>query len=344
MKRIKVGVLYGGKSPEHLVSIESGKAIFSSLSEEKFDKHRIYINEEGEWFLDDRKKGIDEILSYGFDIVFIALHGPNGEDGSIQGLLEIYNVPYTGSDFYASSIAMDKEKTKLILKGLGIKTPKFISFYKNEVDVKRIEKEIGYPCVVKPSRLGSSVGVNIVENKEEIGKFIEEAFKYSERVIVEEYVTDNYKEGKEIECAIIGNKNPISLGIAEILPKRKFYDYTAKYTEGLTEFFIPARLDEETYKRAEEIAVRVYKVVGCKGFARVDMFTRGKEIFVNEVNTIPGFTKVSMFPAIAEKKGISFKELVERIIDLGIEEYREKKRIFKNTIEFIREKKSNKII
>lgn len=336
MKMIKVGVLYGGRSPEHLVSIESGKAIYSSLSDKKFDKHKIYIDEEGKWFLDGKEMKIDEILGLGFDIIFIALHGPNGEDGSIQGLLEIYDVAYTGSDFYASSVSMDKEKTKLILKGLGIKTPEFLSFDRNEMDKRKIKTHIGYPCVVKPLRLGSSVGVSIVEDEEGIDEAVKDAFKYSERIIVEEYVTDNYREGNEIECAIIGNENPISLGIAEILPKRKFYDYKAKYTEGLTEFFIPARLPKDIFKRAEEIAVKVYKAIGCKGFARVDMFVRGEEIFVNEVNTIPGFTKVSMFPAIAEKKGISFQELVERIIDLGLESYRERKRIFENTINFIR--------
>lgn len=324
----KVIVLMGGPSFEHEVSLTSGEAIYNALlKSDTYEPYKIFIDKKGHFQEPEFYKNCD--------FAFIALHGPFGEDGTIQGFLETLDIPYSGAGVLASAIAMDKEITRRVLIAEGISTVPTLFYHKyNSLkDLSNInddiEKNFGFPCVVKTPVSGSSIGVSIVDNFSGLEEGINLALEFGNRFMIEEYMTLEYLEGKEIECGILGNEDPRALSLCEIVPRKRYYDYEAKYTEGFTDFFIPARLSENKIKEAQEISIKAYQAIGSEGFARVDMYMKKDNIFVGEINTIPGFTSTSVFPMLAMQEGIGFTELVEEIIKFGYESYTRKK-IFKS--------------
>lgn len=324
IKRLKVAVLCGGPSPEHEVSLASGKKIFNVLDRDKFEPELII------WERDDTPPVSGEEFRR-FDLVFIAMHGPFGEDGTVQAFFELLDVPYTGSGVAASRLGMDKVASKLFFRSAGIPTPENKAAERVEQGFRALEV-VGLPCVVKPSAQGSSVGVSIVRRRREFKEAFSKAIKFDGRAIVERYI-----EGREINAGILGNQKPIALPLIEIVPKREFFDYEAKYGSlaalenhvpsraqgydpALAEEITPAPLDRKITKEMQEMAVRAYQALGCCGFARVDMLLEeGGRIYVLEVNTIPGLTKNSLLPKEARAAGIKFPQLLEMIIDFALE-------------------------
>ncbi len=262
------------------------------------------------------KRGADEP---GADVAFIALHGRGGEDGTIQGLLELLGIPYTGSGVLASALAMDKPLSKRVFRAEGIPTPRWRDFRPDNctdvaVIAAEIESALGLPAVIKPACEGSTIGVSIVRRREELPPALEYAARYGPRILAEEFVA-----GTEITAGILGNRSPAVLPLVEIVPRGGFYDYEAKYTPGATEEIVPARVDERTAERAREMALAAFEALGCRGFARVDMIAGAHGPVVLELNTIPGLTQTSLVPRAAQEAGISFPQLLGRIIELALE-------------------------
>lgn len=308
MKRLKVAVLCGGPSPEHEVSLSSGEKVFRALDQEKFVPKLIVWG-----------RGYTPPLTVGefkrFDLVFIAMHGPFGEDGTVQAFVEILGVPYTGSGVVASRLGMDKVASKLLFRSAGILTPEYKIAERFGQGLQALET-VGLPCVVKPSSQGSSVGVSIVRREHDFKRAFAEAVKFDGRAIVERFI-----KGREINAGILGNQKPAALPLIEIVPKKEFFDYEAKYDPAMAEEITPAPLDRKTTMGMQEIALRAYRALGCRGFARVDMFLgEGGKIYVSEVNTIPGLTENSLLPKEARAAGIAFPELLEMIIDFALEQ------------------------
>ena len=291
-KKIKVVVLMGGKSPEHEISIISGREVIRNLDRRKYLSSRIVISKSG--------KGIEKIFRAKADVVFIAMHGPFGEDGTIQGMLELAGLKYTGSGVLASAIGMDKIMFRKVMRAEGIPVPKSTT---------------EFPCFVKPHNQGSSVGASIVRNEKELAKAIKLARKYSDKVLVEEYLV-----GKEVTCAVLGNEDPKVLPVIEIVPlKGEFFDYESKYTESGAEEIVPARISKTLTKKVQDMAVKVYKAIGCRGFGRVDFILKDNQHpVVLEINTIPGLTPMSLLPKAAKAAGISYPRLLDRIIRYAI--------------------------
>ncbi len=290
---MRVGVIFGGISKERDVSLKTGQAISKALKELGYDVVDIKADE----------RIVEQILQAKIDIAFIALHGRFGEDGTVQGLLELLRIPYTGSSCIASAIGMDKVVTKKILVSEGIKTPAFQVLYNRED-----KRMIDYPLVVKPPCEGSTIGINIVFNDDEFYKALEEAFLLGDKVLIEKYV-----KGKELTVAVFEDEvyTPI-----EIRPKKGFYDYNSKYTKGATEYIIPPQCSDDIVKEMMETAKKAYKAIGCSGAARVDFMLDSEEeiSYVLEINTIPGMTETSLLPKAAAYHGIDFKSLVEKIL------------------------------
>jgi D-alanine-D-alanine ligase len=307
-----VAVVCGGRSAEREISLKTGQAIYETL--QKADIEVVKLDPQAESFHQD-------LVSKDIDVAFIALHGRYGEDGIIQGLLEMEQIPYTGSGVLASSMAMDKIISKKIFKQEGILTPEFEVI--NRQDWKQKDKkniveligDLGFPLVVKPALEGSSLGLSIVKEKDKLLKAIDEAFKYDEEILIEEYIT-----GKEVTTGILGNQKLIVLPIIEIEPKSGVYDFEAKYTKGMTEFVIPARLDDKIYKQVEQVSYKAYQALKCAGMSRVDLIvSKFGEPYVLEVNTIPGMTETSLLPQAARAAGIDFVELVIKILEYALE-------------------------
>jgi D-alanine-D-alanine ligase len=311
----KIVVLAGGPSSEREVSLESGKEVLKAL---------ISLGYEAE-LLDLDSFFIEKIKEKKPDIVFIALHGKPGEDGTVQGALEILKIPYTGSGVLASALAINKLFTKRIFLSSGLSVLPFLSFsheeWKNfsEKVFEKVRKVLGYPVVVKPVSQGSSVGVSVIEEEKLLLRAVEEALKYDERFILEKFV-----RGREIQVGVLGNEDPRPLPPIEIRPKKKFFDYEAKYTPGLAEEITPAPIDGKRTEEAQKLALKAYKALGCEGFARVDMFLVEEKLYLSEVNTIPGLTANSLFPKEARAAGIDFPQLVEEILDLAWEKFLKK--------------------
>jgi len=260
-------------------------------------------------------------------VVFPVLHGPYGEDGTIQGLLELANIPYVGAGVLGSAISMDKDVMKRLFREAGIPVVKFLVFTHNsleKIDFDWVRDKLGLPFFIKPANLGSSIGMNKVKKKEEFQPALEEAFQYDNKILVEEYI-----EGREIECSVLGNHNPVASLPGEIISRHEFYSYEAKYLDNKGAILeIPARLSQKLIRKIQNLSIKVFKVACCKGMARVDFFLKqNKEIIVNELNTIPGFTRVSMYPKLWEASGISYPELIDRLIQLALERFQEKKRL-----------------
>lgn len=332
-------VLCGGQSPEHLISLRSCKNILVAIGQEKYKITLIGISQEGKWILMDPtsiptevpntgdevflKLGskdpftVNGVSLGGFDVVFPILHGPNGEDGSIQGLLRLLGVPFVGCDVLSSAVSMDKDMSKRLLRDSGINVAKWLMYKRGEATpaFDEVSKKLSEVVFVKPSNMGSSVGVHRVRSQSEWEYALNDAFKYDRKVLVEEGIN-----GRELECAVLGNDHPIASGLGEV-KSGDFYSYEEKYdSSSNAEVVIPAPLEEEMAAKLKQIALASYKALDCRGLTRVDMFlTPEGKIFVNEVNTIPGFTSISMYPKLWEHEGLSYPDLIDRLVEFAIE-------------------------
>jgi D-alanine-D-alanine ligase len=302
----RVAVLMGGRSAERDISLMSGEQIFEALQEKKYDAAKIQMN----------GAVVENLKQYRPDIVFLALHGRFGEDGTVQGLLEILDIPYTGSGVMASSIAMNKVMAKRIFKAANISTPSFIALKKDfdiEIDSREIIKELGLPVVVKPACEGSTIGISIVRNERELASALELAFSYGNEVIVEKFI-----DGTEITVGILGNE-PAALPALEIVTETELYDYKTKYTDGLSKHIIPARISQEQQDQAQKVALAAHNAIGCRDYSRVDFIVDKEGMpHVLEINTLPGMTKLSLYPDAARAAGYSFPDLVSKIVELAL--------------------------
>jgi D-alanine-D-alanine ligase len=321
---MRVVVLSGGRSSEHEVSLRSGVSVAGGLAAAGHEVVPVRIERDGRWMRDGSE--IDLIPAAGVldaDAVFPVLHGPNGEDGTVQGLLECLDVPYVGAGVLASAICIDKLTFKRLLDYHGVPQVRFCAV--GEEGWRDLVASFGLPVWVKPSRLGSSVGISKVRGPErELGEAIDAALKHDPRVIVEASAT-----GKEVECSVIGNDEPQTSVPGEIVAHADWYDYEAKYSEGGMELDIPPRIDPGARERVRELAARVYRIVGCTGMARCDFFVTDEgEVLVNELNTIPGFTETSVFGKLFEATGVGYPELCDRLVRLAVERH-ERERAFR---------------
>ncbi|MGQ0548538.1 MAG: D-alanine--D-alanine ligase family protein [Armatimonadota bacterium] len=311
MSRLRVGVLMGGRSPEHEISLASGRRVLAALDANRYSAVAVEVPRSGAWF-----------PSPDFDVAFIAMHGPFGEDGTIQGLLEFAGIPYVGSGVLASALGMDKRRSRQIFGFNDIPTPGYLVVGRDEFPEREptlasdIAQTLGFPCVVKPNAQGSSIGVSIVGDSEHLGSALDVAFGLDGTVLIEEYLS-----GTELTCAILddpASTEPVALPLVEIVPKREFFNYEAKYTAGAADEICPARVSPEAAGRAQATALRAYRALGCIDFARVDLFVRGADVAILEVNTIPGLTEGSLFPIAARTAGIEFTALIERLVGLAM--------------------------
>lgn len=352
-KKIKLCVIFGGQSPEHDISCISATSVINNLDNDKYKVTKIGITKKGEWYLytgktekitsgewkkdkkhlkkaiispNSKDKAIlvfedEKIRKIKIDVVFPVLHGEYGEDGTIQGLLELAGIKYVGMGVCASANGMDKSFTKLVLENAKIPQADWVvvnTYEMNNMDtvIKTIENKIGYPCFVKPASTGSSVGVGKAKNKEELILALENAAKFCRKILVEENI-----EGHEVECAVLGNFDPKASTVGEIIPEVEFYDFDAKYVSNTTKLQIPANLPEEIIEKIREYAVKAFIAFDGAGLSRVDFFVRYSDnsIVLNEINTMPGFTNISMYPKLWEAVGLKYSDLLDELIKLGME-------------------------
>jgi D-alanine-D-alanine ligase len=366
MKKIRVAVVFGGRSAEHEVSLQSARNVIESLDKNKYEPVLIGIDREGRWFLNENSiqllntsdprliqlSGLQQEIALTptgsnsqlislkdksaypkIDVIFPVLHGPFGEDGTIQGLAKLANLPCVGPGIMGSAAGMDKDVMKRLLRDAGIPNARFVTLSamnRDRVSYHAISRQLGTVLFVKPANLGSSVGISKVRNETEFQKAIRLAFEYDLKVIVEEEI-----KGREIECAVLGNENPLASVPGEIIPKADFYSYQAKYIdEDGAALAIPAQLPEYLSKQVQDLALQTFRVLECQGMSRVDIFlTPDEKLYVNEINTIPGFTKISMYPKLWEHSGISYTQLVDKLIELAIDDHNKRSRL-KVSIEF----------
>lgn len=355
-KKMSIGVIFGGRSGEHEVSLVSAASVISSLDRDKYDIVPIGITKDGRWFsgagvmdsLKNREIPPEELEAVilpeptrrglyflkggkflGLDVVIPILHGTFGEDGTIQGLFEMAGIPYVGAGVIGSSIGMDKIIQKEIVEREGINVVPFIWFLsklfnaQQEVIIKNIEKHLSYPCFVKPANSGSSVGISKAHDRKELIVSIEEAGRYDRRIIVEKGIND----AREIEVAVLGNDEVMASCPGEVVPSNEFYDYDAKYVDGRSKTIVPADLPETSVRRVQEMAIHAYRAIDCAGMARADFLVTKSDIYLNELNTIPGFTSISMYPKLWEASGIPYPGLLDRLITLALERFDERSRL-----------------
>ena len=337
--KTKVAILFGGQSTEHEVSRVSASSVLRNINQQKFDVYPIGINKDGKWFeytgeIDNIESGKWEedefykkpegekiLFNKEVDVVFPVLHGLYGEDGTIQGICKLLNLPCVGPGVMSSAVCMDKVYTKYVLEKFGIKQADYVVVtefgYKSNKEelINTIENKLGYDLFIKPSNSGSSVGITKAHNREELLEGLEEALKYDRKILVEEALNV-----REVEVAVLGNDEPKASIPGEIIPAKEFYDYEAKYENAASKLLIPAALSDEELENIREIAVQVYKALDCAGMARVDFLVTKEEgeVYLNEVNTIPGFTSISMYPKMWEKTGIPYTELITKLIEFAI--------------------------
>ena len=327
---MKVGIIYGGKSSEHEVSLISEKFVIENLNKKKYEVYPILIEKDGTWTQNNKKiKNIIETLK-SMDVIFPVLHGLYGEDGTIQGMLELLNIPYVGCHVLASSVCMDKIYTKCILEKANINQAKYIyiknenTYINNEFEeitlqndeiIELVQNELGFPVFVKPSNSGSSVGVTKVNNGPELIKAIQEASIYDKKVLIEEAII-----GQEVECAVIGNNEIKASNVGEILSAEEFYSYDAKYNNVQSKTKIPANLTDEKIEEIRKLAIKAFKAVDGTGLARVDFFVQkdSQKVYLNEINTMPGFTEISMYPKLWNYEGITYSDLLDELIQLAL--------------------------
>jgi D-alanine-D-alanine ligase len=356
-KRLRVGVLFGGRSGEHEVSLASAASVIRALDPEKYEVTPIGISKDGRWLVGGGAlKLLPDVLRGGqrvvlpadptaaalvplgegprgagirVDVVFPVLHGTYGEDGTVQGLLDLAGLPYVGAGVLGSAMGMDKEVQKRLCVQARLPVADYLSVRRvdweeqRERTLKEIQKKFRFPVFVKPSTLGSSVGMTKAHNRRELPAAMDLAAEFAQKILVERAVN-----GREIEVSVLGNEKPAASVPGEIVPHREFYDYTAKYLEEGTRLEIPAKLKKDEVRKFQELAVRVFQVTECSGMARVDFFLerRTGKIYVNEINTIPGFTSISMYPKLWEASGIGYRELIDRLIQLAMAAHAEKAR------------------
>ncbi len=320
MSKLRVAVLYGGRSGEHDISLRSAEAVIAALSPDKYEVSRYFISLEGRW-----EPG--PILPVpgahpDIDVVFPVLHGTFGEDGTIQGLLELADLPYVGANVLSSAVSMDKDIMKRVCRDKGLPVVDYLVLSRDEMDAAAVAARLPFPLFVKPANLGSSVGISKAHDMAELEAALQLAAEFDRKVIVERGV-----EGREFECAVLGNENPAASVPCEILPSKEFYDYEDKYLLNLAKVELPAKLSDEDTAEMRRLAVACYEAVGCEGMGRVDFLreTSTGQIFINEINTIPGFTSISMFPKMWEYTGIPYRDLLDRLIELALERYAQKK-------------------
>jgi D-alanine-D-alanine ligase len=312
--KTRVAVIYGGRSGEHEVSLRSAKAVMEAMDEEKYKIIHYLISKEGKW--SPRPILPEPGGNPGIDVVFPMLHGTFGEDGTVQGLLDLANLPYVGAGVLASAISMDKEMMKRVAKQAGLPVVEWVVVPENH--------DFDFPVFVKPANLGSSVGISKARNCAELKAAIELASSYDRKVIVERGIT-----GREFECAVLGNDNPVAATPCEILPSREFYDYDDKYLLDAAQTVIPADLSPEQTAEMQRLAVECYRAMECEGMARVDFLLESDtgKLYINEINTIPGFTSISMYPKMWEYSGLAMPKLIDRLIELALERHAVKQRL-----------------
>jgi len=363
MERIKVGVVFGGRSGEHEVSLRSAASIIEILDLEKYEVIPLGITREGAWIARESawkllKEGrcsqksaralwmtdpdnpgifiiektnnqwiLHEVVN--LDVVFPVLHGPYGEDGTVQGLLELVDIPYVGSGVLASSLGMDKVVMKQIYQQENLPVGPYLFFNQNDWHKEKIKweeniaKKLGYPCFVKPANLGSSVGISKVNKQEDLGPAIKEASRHDEKILVEALL-----QGREIECSVLGDEDPRASLPGEVIPGNDFYDYDAKYGDKASKLIMPADLSQAITEEVQELSIAAFKAIGATGLARVDFFvdTNHQKVIINEINTMPGFTSISMYPKLWEASGLSYRQLVEELIELAIQRHKRKRK------------------
>ena len=351
----KALILFGGCSSEHDVSLVSAKSVIENIPKDKYEIVLIGITKDGRWYkydgdiarlpddkwLEDTSALTPAVIStdktdHGIivlcektekiyiDVVFPVLHGKNGEDGTVQGMLQLSGIPFVGCDMLSSACCMDKAVTNTLIDNAGIKQAKWIGlkdfeYRKNQqYFIDKVKKNLGYPVFVKPANAGSSVGVSKAVDDESLKKAIDIAFKEDRKLVIEEGIS-----GLEIECAVLGNEEPIASVVGEIAPANDFYDYEAKYINAASELFIPARITESKANEVRFEAINVYKELGCSGLSRVDFFVKegSGEVLLNEVNTIPGFTSISMYPKLFEAAGIEYGDLIDKLFNYALEKW-----------------------
>jgi len=392
MKKIRVGVLFGGRSGEHEVSLLSAASVLEAIDKNKYEVVPIGITKDGRWLTADhaerllRGKAQHEprhlragdpestpgaaLLAKGesvlvppepvhrqggalepfetdaslvrrssdrainVDVIFPVLHGTFGEDGTIQGLLELADIPYVGAGVLGSAAGMDKDVMKSLFRAAGLPMVKHVTFLRGDWERnprkirKLVESKVKYPVFVKPANLGSSVGISKAHNSRELGPTIDEAAKFDRKIIVEQGVGGKKHKAREIECSVLGNDDPKASLPGEVVPGKEFYDYAAKYLDEGSQLIIPAKLSKAQIKHVQELAVAAFKAVDCSGLARMDflMDPASKKIYVNEINTMPGFTAISMYPKLWAASGLAYADLIDRLIQLGLERHADKKK------------------
>jgi D-alanine-D-alanine ligase len=391
MKKLRVGILFGGRSGEHEVSLLSAASVFNAIDKEKYEVVPIGITKDGRWLTAEHAENLlngklvleprnlragdpettpaAAVLAQGesvivppepahredgmvpfqtdaahlrrasdrainVDVIFPVLHGTFGEDGTIQGLLELADIPYVGAGVLGSAAGMDKDIMKSLFIAAGIPIVKHVTILRStwEQDPKKVANMAGrrlkYPVFVKPANLGSSVGITKAHNREELGPAIEEAAKFDRKIVIEQGVGGKKDKAREIECSVLGNDDPVASVPGEIIPVKEFYDYDAKYLDEGSELIIPAKLTKAQTKKVQDLAVAAFKAVDCSGLARVDflMDPKTEKIYLNEINTMPGFTSISMYPKLWAASGVTYSELIDRLIQLGIERHKDKKK------------------
>lgn len=353
MKKLSVCVLFGGMSPEHEVSLRSAESVLNHLDKEKYNIFPVGITKGGDWILytgqdyallptgqwekyeHNRRAAISPVRGQGLlsfegdcvvreriDVVFPVLHGENGEDGTIQGLLQLAGIPYVGPHVAASAVAMDKTLTKLVIDQAGVPQAAWQLVRSVDLDgrmeriLENLENRFTYPMFVKPAGTGSSVGVSKAANREELRRALTDAGVYDEKILVEEFI-----HGREIEVAVMGNDSPVASICGEIDSGAEFYDYEAKYVTDTSTAYIPARIDEAVAEQVRDYAVQVYKAIGCQGLSRVDFFVTYDQdnVVFNEINTLPGFTSISMYPKLFAASGIPYGQLLDELLKLALE-------------------------
>ncbi len=387
MKKLRVGILFGGRSGEHEISLLSAASVLQALDKDKYEVVPIGITKEGRWvsqaFAERLLKGEQlpqelgwnlrggdpantpsaAVLAKGesvivppipgsgslmpfesqagttdhgihVDIIFPVLHGTFGEDGTIQGLLELADIAYVGAGVLGSAAGMDKDIMKSLFAAAGLPIVKHVALLRSqwEKDPKKVtrevEKKLKYPVFVKPANLGSSVGISKARDRKELGSAIEVAAGYDRKIVVEQAVGGKKHKARELECSVLGNDEPLASIAGEIVPSAEFYDYKAKYLEEGSQLIIPAKIGKKQMKELQEMAIAAFQAVDCSGLARVDflMDPKNGKIYLNEINTMPGFTSISMYPKLWAASGIEYPELIDRLIQLGLERYQEKKK------------------
>ena len=365
-KKVRIGLIFGGRSGEHEVSLASARSVMANLDREKYDVVPIGITKEGSWLLgteparlmaaeqsvgeeagtgtttavtltgDPRLRRLIPVQSgeklrdnCALDVIFPVLHGTYGEDGTLQGLLEMANVPYVGCGVLGAALGMDKEKMKIVFQAIGLPNVDYLVYRRNEWErspetiMDAIEQRLGYPCFVKPVNLGSSVGINKAHDRAELAHAMQVAAEYDRKIIIEHGINC-----REFECAVLGNDEPIVSVVGEVVASNEFYDYNAKYLDNQSQVIIPAAIPQATAEEIRRQAIKAFLALDLSGLARVDFFLEKEtgQVYINEVNTLPGFTEISMYPKLWEASGLLYPQLLDRLIELALERHEDKQR------------------